>query len=121
MSAGVCVHIVPSALEEELEEGQDEERGVAASGVGGATTPTAPLAAPPVLPPVHYPKLQIVLTKCDLVCREDLAKRVVLLRSELSSLIPRETKLPTLMLSASKGQGLTELRKELAALFIKNN
>ena len=68
---------------------------------------------------IWLPKLQVALTKCDLVSREDLAKCVVVLRSDLSSLVPWENKLQTLMLSASRGQGLMELKKELGALFIR--
>jgi len=68
---------------------------------------------------LSMPKLQVVLTKCDLLSRHELAKCVTVLRSDLSTLVPREVKLPTLMLSGRSGQGVTELKKELGALFIK--
>jgi selenocysteine-specific translation elongation factor len=58
-----------------------------------------------------------VLTKCDLVGREELAKRVVMLRRELGEALPHDSRLPVLMVSAGRVRGLTELKAELAALF----
>ena len=80
------------------------------------------------------PAIQIVLTKCDLVTRDDLARRVVHVRQELSDTLRRETSaLPVLLVSARAGVGFNnvtkrgggfgrarggvlELQKELAAL-----
>lgn len=62
------------------------------------------------------PKIQILLTKCDLVKRIDLARRVVMVRQQLDEVSRRQTNLPTMTLSALKGRGLVELQKELASL-----
>lgn len=62
------------------------------------------------------PKLQVVLTKCDMVTREDLARRFLLMKQQLDEVLPRESRLPVMMVSASKGQGVAELRRDLAAL-----
>ena len=61
----------------------------------------------------------MVLTKCDLVSQKDLARRVELVRRELSDCLRREpSSLPIMMVSArNQGQeGVLELQKELAAL-----
>ena len=63
----------------------------------------------------------MVLTKCDLVGRLDLARRVEQVRDELSNLALPATagRLPLVMLSAlDLEKGVQELRKELAALAI---
>jgi len=75
------------------------------------------------------PPLQIVLTKCDLVSQLDLARRVVLVKQELSELLAREpSSLPVMLVSAKPGVGFNnvrrhrvlggvlELQRELAAL-----
>ncbi|CAM9674857.1 unnamed protein product [Ascophyllum nodosum] len=62
------------------------------------------------------PKIQILLTKCDLVKRVDLARRVAFVRHQLDEVSRRQTNLPTMMLSALKGRGLVELQRELASL-----
>jgi GTP-binding protein len=67
----------------------------------------------------ELPPIQIVLTKCDLVNQSDLARRVVLVRRQLSDCLIREpSALPIMMVSAKvEGQrGVVELQKELAAL-----
>ena len=80
-----------------------------------------------VLPPI-----QIVLTKCDLVSQNDLARRVVEMKSELSGVLKREpSALPIMLVSARAGVGfnnvrnnkarggILELQRELAALVPK--
>ncbi|CAM9570896.1 unnamed protein product [Discosporangium mesarthrocarpum] len=62
------------------------------------------------------PKVQILMTKCDLVKRIDLARRVTQLRREIDEVSPRQTGLPVLMVSALRGNGLEELQRELSAL-----
>lgn len=58
------------------------------------------------------PAIQIVLTKCDLVGRDDLARRVVHVRQELSDTLRRETSaLPVLLVSARPGVGFNNVRK----------
>jgi hypothetical protein len=81
-------------------------------------------------------KLQIVLTKCDLVERGHLVRRVTALRSQLQETLREvlssppvdalppvraleplaRSRLPVLMVSAKEGGGLVPLQKELAAL-----
>ncbi|KAJ2886349.1 hypothetical protein H4R27_000713 [Coemansia aciculifera] len=58
-----------------------------------------------------HTKYQLILTKCDLVHRIDLAKRHLLVSQEVDkarNCIPR-----VMMLSAKHGAGLNELRKEI--------
>jgi GTP-binding protein EngB required for normal cell division len=63
------------------------------------------------------PKLQIVLTKCDLVDRLDLVRRVEALREELNEILPPAAgRLPVVMVSALEDKGICELQRELAAL-----
>lgn len=66
-------------------------------------------------------KLQIVLTKCDLVERSMLARRIEKIRSEIVQHFPYlgrtgSTFLPVMMVSGLNGNGVLELQKELAAL-----
>ena len=76
--------------------------------------------------------IQIVLTKCDLVSQNDLARRVVQMKSELSGVLKREpSALPIMLVSARAGVGfnnvrnnkarggILELQRELAALVPK--
>ena len=80
---------------------------------------------------LELPPIQIVLTKCDLVTQNDLARRVYLVRHQLSECLRREpSQLPVMLVSARTGLtntgageepshprgGLLELQKELAAL-----
>jgi GTP-binding protein len=84
---------------------------------------------------VTLPPLQIVLTKCDLVTQADLARRVSLVRQQLSDCLRREPSaagLPVMLVStrainatASILQGdrpvtggVLELQKELASLAV---
>lgn len=62
-------------------------------------------------------KLQIVLTKCDLVERMDLARRVTAVREQIRSHFFDED-IPVMMVSAAKGLGIVELQRELAALVV---
>ena len=75
------------------------------------------------------PPIQIVLTKCDLVKQQDLARRVVVVRQQLSESLRREpSSLPVMLVSAKPGVGFNnvrhntakggvlELQRELAAL-----
>lgn len=63
-------------------------------------------------------KLQVVLTKCDLVERSELARRVHLVREQLGHSFSalRVSSMPVLMLSALEGRGVVELHKDLASL-----
>ena len=70
---------------------------------------------------VHYPKhttlhqkakkrdlppIQIILTKCDLVKQADLARRVVVVRQQLSDFLIREpSSLPVMLVSSRAGLG----------------
>ena len=59
------------------------------------------------------PALQIVLTKCDLVSRDDLARRVVQVRQHVADTMRRETSnLPVLMVSARPGVGFNNIRRD---------
>lgn len=79
----------------------------------------------------ELPPIQIVLTKCDLVKQVDLARRVVVVRQQLSDALAREpSSLPVMLVSARAGLGfnnirgaeqlpmggILELQKELASL-----
>jgi GTP-binding protein len=81
---------------------------------------------------LELPPIQVVLTKCDLVSQDDLARRVVLSREQLSYTLKREpSALPVMLVSARAGLGfnnirgnhakggILELQKELAALVPK--
>jgi len=68
---------------------------------------------------LDLPPIQIVLTKCDLVSQADLARRVILVRQQLSDCLLRQTSsLPEILVSAQmEGQaGVLELQRELASL-----
>jgi len=78
---------------------------------------------------IDLPPIQIVLTKCDLVSQNDLARRVVQTRQRLSDLLRREpSALPVMLVSAKAGigfgnirgrrarGGILELQRELAGL-----
>jgi GTP-binding protein len=59
----------------------------------------------------ELPPIQIVLTKCDLVKQIDLARRVVVVRQQLSDALARETSsLPVMLVSARAGLGFNNLR-----------
>jgi GTP-binding protein len=78
---------------------------------------------------IQLPPIQIVLTKCDLVTQNDLARRVVQVREQLSDALVREpSALPVMLVCAKAGLGynnvrgnrarggILELQRELAAL-----
>lgn len=114
-----------AAAEEEEEEEDD-------GGMAGASSSTsahddeeedepreAPAPPSPPLPPFKPPKLQLVFTKCDLLPRDELARRILLVRRELEGDldvdlgIPRSlvAGLPSLMVAAGRGRkGLAELQ-----------
>mmetsp|Transcript_3305 Transcript_3305/g.6183 ORF Transcript_3305/g.6183 Transcript_3305/m.6183 type:complete len:471 (+) Transcript_3305:103-1515(+) len=81
---------------------------------------------------LELPPIQMVLTKCDMVSQDDLARRVVQSREQLSDSLKREpSALPVMLVSAKAGLGfnnirgncakggILELQKELAALVPK--
>jgi GTP-binding protein len=81
----------------------------------------------------ELPPIQMVLTKCDLVSQNDLARRMVQTRTQLSSVLRREpSALPIMLVSARAGLGFNnvrgnrarggvlELQRELAALVPKH-
>ena len=78
---------------------------------------------------LELPPIQVVLTKCDLCIQDDLARRVVQVREQLSDILRREpSSLPFMLVSAKAGLGynniragiakggVMELQRELAAL-----
>ena len=59
----------------------------------------------------ELPPIQIVLTKCDLVKQTDLARRVVVVRQQLSDALAREpSSLPVMLVSARAGLGFNNIR-----------
>ena len=59
----------------------------------------------------ELPPIQIVLTKCDLVKQVDLARRVVVVRQQLSDALAREpSSLPVMLVSALAGIGFNNIR-----------
>jgi GTP-binding protein len=59
----------------------------------------------------ELPPIQIVLTKCDLVKQLDLARRVVVVRQQLSDALAREpSSLPVMLVSARAGIGYNNIR-----------
>ena len=61
----------------------------------------------------ELPPIQIVLTKCDLVTQSDLARRVVIVRQQLSDFLIREpSSLPVMLVSARAGVGFNNIRRE---------
>lgn len=63
------------------------------------------------------PAIQIVLTKCDLVNAEDLTRRVVQAQNDLDDVLHRQpSRLPVLVTSATRQNGILAIQKELAGL-----
>jgi GTP-binding protein len=61
------------------------------------------------------PPIQLVLTKCDLVSQADLARRVLLVREQLSDCLRREPSgLPVMLVSAKPGVGFNNIRGDRA-------
>ena len=78
---------------------------------------------------MELPPIQVVLTKCDLYIQDDLARRVVQVREQLSDILRREPKSLSVMLVSAKAGigynntrdgiakgGVVEMQRELAAL-----
>lgn len=68
------------------------------------------------LGPYKPPKLQVIMTKCDLVQRMELVRRITQVRQHLNEATPRETRLPVLMVSALTDKAVDDIRKELAGM-----
>lgn len=65
---------------------------------------------------IHW-KLQIVVTKCDLVDRLELARRIQIISDTASEMLPGfGTPLPIIAVSGKFGNGIVELKKELGSL-----
>ena len=61
--------------------------------------------------------LQLVFTKCDLVERMELVRRIQITRETLDEMLPRFTStLHTLAVSSKENKGILELQKELVSL-----
>jgi GTP-binding protein EngB required for normal cell division len=60
-------------------------------------------------------KLQVVLTKCDLVERAMLARRIAAVREQVRANF-YDSELPVMMVSSIARLGVVELQKELSAL-----
>lgn len=64
---------------------------------------------------ITLPPIQLVLTKSDLVTQNDLARRVVQVREQLSDALVREpSSLPVMLCSAKAGLGFNNVRGEVA-------
>jgi hypothetical protein len=62
-------------------------------------------------------KLQVVLTKCDLVERSDLARRIRKTQDEINEALPGfGNMLPIMTVSSVENKGIVELQRELASL-----
>jgi len=62
-------------------------------------------------------KMQVVLTKCDLLERTELARRLQLIRKQMYDIIPSKFGgLPLLALSGKENKGVLELQQDLASL-----
>jgi GTP-binding protein EngB required for normal cell division len=68
-------------------------------------------------------KLQIVLTKCDLVERFELVRRIQVLKDKISEILPNigYTSLPILAISSIENRGVLELKKDLASLIVRDS
>eukprot|EP01038_Epipyxis_sp_PR26KG_P005127 gene5127-7143_t len=68
-------------------------------------------------------KLQIVLTKCDLLERNELCRRMVIIQKAMEDAllpyVPRDKILPMIPTSSKENKGILLLQKELAALLPK--
>jgi len=71
---------------------------------------------------VHW-KLQIILTKCDLLERSELARRLELIKGEVEEIVPPRlrSELPVLPVSGLESKGTLALMKSLAALVPRNH
>ncbi|CAM9494611.1 unnamed protein product [Chrysoparadoxa australica] len=73
---------------------------------------------PSPLGPYAPPKLQVILTKADLLSRLDLGRMVVAVRQCIDEVTPRQSKLPVLMVSSLKHGGVEALKRELDAIVV---
>lgn len=65
---------------------------------------------------IHW-KLQIVVTKCDMVDRLELARRIQIISDTASEMLPGfGSPLPIIAVSGKFGNGIVELKKELGSL-----
>ena len=81
------------------------------SSKSSSSTTTRQHAPPAPLPLLRVPPIQLVLTKADLVSQVDLARRVVLCRSEVSSLLKRQYgDLSVMVVSARAGVGYNNVK-----------
>ena len=62
----------------------------------------------------HLPPIQVVLTKCDLVKQNDLARRVVEVKENLSTSLEREPSNLPVMLTCAKEVGYNNMRQDKA-------
>lgn len=68
-------------------------------------------------------KLQVVITKCDLIERKDLARRLQVLKENMFGLLPSSiihSSLPVMAVSSKEKKGIIELTKELAGISHKS-
>ncbi len=68
-------------------------------------------------------KLQVVITKCDLIERKDLARRLQVLKENMFELLPStiiHSSLPVMAVSSKEKKGIIELTKELAGITHKS-
>ena len=68
-------------------------------------------------------KLQVVITKCDLIERKDLARRLQVLKENMFELLPSSiihSSLPVMAVSSKEKKGIIELTKELAGISHKS-
>lgn len=63
-------------------------------------------------------KMQVVLTKCDLVSRHDVARRVIAVQEQMREQLPGValSNLPIVMVSGHERRGIVQLQRELASL-----
>ena len=60
---------------------------------------------------MELPTIKFVLTKCDLCIQDDLARRVVQVREQLSDILRREpSSLPVMLVNAKAGLGYNNIR-----------
>ena len=59
---------------------------------------------------LELPPIQVVLTKCDLCIQDDLARRVVQVREQLSDILRRKSNyFPFMLVSAKAGLGYNNI------------
>ena len=64
---------------------------------------------------LEMPPIQVVLTKCDLFLQDDLSRRVVQVREQLSDILKREPiSFPVMLVSAKAAIGCNNIRSGIA-------